>query len=82
MAYDGTGSLSLNLFHPWLGLIYISIPGIQPDPGTLTSYPDRRFILPVPVSPSEPGGILSHGETLVWPYESVYVFWITRFQHD
>ena len=81
-ASDGDAGISLSLFHPWLGMIYISAPGFIVEPGGVISYPFCPFlrpVLPQPVTPAEPGVHLSEGELLAWPYQTGCVTWITHF---
>ena len=75
--FEGNASITLNLVHPWLGIIYISSPGFIFQPGWITTNPVTRPFLPQPVTSSEPGVGLSEGYFPVFLYKPGYVTWIT-----
>lgn len=75
---ERSSAITLNLVHPWLGIIYISSPGFISGPRWITGHPYVLTILPRPITPSEPGFDLSQGRFFASIQQPGYVTWMTH----
>lgn len=75
---ESNSAISLNLFHPWLGLIYIASPGFISGRPWIIGRPCQLYLFPQPVTASEPGFDQSSVQFTALHYQEGYITWMTQ----